>query len=476
LLGGREPVSALVRTMMARRIAVVVAGACAVAIAAFFALAWRASIEPIAPPDARSFDPALVRRGAELAAIGNCNVCHSAPGGRSFAGSVALATPFGTIYSTNITPEPETGIGRWSEAAFQRSMRAGVDRAGRHLYPGFPYDHFTLVTDDDNKALYAYLMSREPVRSLAPANDLHFPFNMRIMLAGWKLLFLREGPYEPVGARSETWNRGAYLVEGLAHCGACHTPRNAWGAEKKDDRFAGGEAEGWAAYALNAQSPAPVPWNADALSDYLRNGWQEAHGVARGPMAPVVGNLASAGDAHVRAIATYMASVLGEPTPERRRQADALLARTRANGPGSKPISGDSETIAAQAGEQVGAAAGALIYASACATCHESGRPLPFGGVDLALSTAMQGPNAHNVINVVLAGLPAAEGERSPIMPGFSGALTDEQLVELIGYLRARFSDKPPWSDIAKDLHGARTAARSSTPHTSAVVPADAVQ
>src|SRR5713101_8125544 len=127
---------------MARRFAVAVAAVCAVVIAAAFLLAWRAPIDPIAPGDARSFDPGLVRRGAELAAIGNCNVCHSAPGGKSFAGGVALPTPFGTIYSTNITPDPETGIGRWSEAAFQRSMRQGVDRDGRHLYPAFPYDHF----------------------------------------------------------------------------------------------------------------------------------------------------------------------------------------------------------------------------------------------------------------------------------------------------------------------------------------------
>jgi mono/diheme cytochrome c family protein len=156
-----------------------------------------------------------------------------------------------------------------------------------------------------------------------------------------------------------------------------------------------------------------------------------------------------------------MASVLGEPTPERRRQGDALLARARNNGPGGKAMSGGGEEIRADAG------VGAMIYLAACATCHESGRPLPFGGIDLVLSTAMQGPNAHNAINVVLAGLPAAEGERSPIMPGFAGALTDEQLVELIGYLRSRFSDKPQWKDIAKDVRDARTAARSVILHPS---------
>ena len=461
--------------MMARTIAVVVAAGCAVVIAVFFLAAWRAPIEPIAPPDAGGFDPALLRRGAELAALGNCNICHTAPGGKSFAGGLAVPTPFGSIYSTNITPDPETGIGRWSEAAFQRSMREGVDRAGRHLYPAFPYDHSTLVTDDDNKAIYAYLMSREPVRAAAPVNDLRFPFNLRILLAGWKLLYLRRGPYQPVGSQSEAWNRGAYLVEGLAHCGACHTPRNAFGAESRNNRYAGGEAEGWTAYALNPQSPAPVPWNAEALYDFLRMGWQAEHGVARGPMAPVVDNLASVRETDVRAIATYVASVLGEPAPERRRQGDALIARARNDGPGSKPVSGDSTTNATHASEPFGG----MIYASACAPCHESGRPLPFGGIDLALSSAMQGPKAYNVINVVLAGLPAAEAESSPIMPGFSDVLSDQQLVDLIGYLRSRFSDKPPWTDIAKDVRDARTGARAVVSHSSRTTgsgPADTTQ
>jgi mono/diheme cytochrome c family protein len=187
----------------------------------------------------------------------------------------------------------------------------------------------------------------------------------------------------------------------------------------------------------------------------------------------------------VRAIAAYMASVLGEPTPERRRQGDALLARTRNNAPGGKPnsadLAGDSKTIAGQGGEPVraGGDVGAMIYVSACATCHESGRPLPFGGIDLALSTAMQGLNAHNVINVVLAGLPAAEGERSPIMPGFSGVLTDQQVIELVGYLRSRFSDKPQWTDTVKDVRDARTGARSGILHPShgtGPAPADTTQ
>src|SRR3954467_9765062 len=197
-----------------------------------FAVTWRPAIAAIEPPAPQSFDSALVKRGRDLAAMGNCNDCHSARGGRSFAGGVAVPTPFGTIYSSNITPDAATGIGRWSEAAFQRAMHSGVDRDGRHLYPTFPYDHFTNVTDEDDKALYAFLMTRPRVNAPARANQLSFPYDQRLVIAGWKLLFLRHGSWQPDGTKSAEWNRGGYLVEGLAHCGSCHTPRNGLGAEQ----------------------------------------------------------------------------------------------------------------------------------------------------------------------------------------------------------------------------------------------------
>src|SRR5260370_1166896 len=157
----------------------------------------RREISAIDPPALQSFDSALVKRGRELAAIGNCSTCHTLGGGKDFAGGVPVPTPFGTIYSSNITPDAETGIGRWPEAAFRRAMRSGVDRDGRHLYPTFPYDHFTNVTDEDDLALYAYLMTREPVRAPARDNQLPFPLDRRFLIAGWKLLFLRPGTYQP---------------------------------------------------------------------------------------------------------------------------------------------------------------------------------------------------------------------------------------------------------------------------------------
>ena len=332
-----------------------------------------------------------------------------------------VPTPFGTIYSTNITPDPETGIGRWSEAAFQRAMREGVDREGNHLYPAFPYDHFTLVSDEDNSALYAYLMTREPVEATAPANDLPFPAEhpARCSPDGSCSIF-DEGAFQPRSDQSEAWNRGAYLAEGLGHCGACHTPRNALGAEDRDRHFAGGEAEGWQAYAIDETSPAPIPWDAESLAFYLRHGWHEQHGVSRGPMAEVTGNLGGLPDSghrrhrHLCRVADGRA--VGRAPPAKRKRCSAgwrrslakSLRRPRDSQAAPQPASGDR---------------GAAIYAGACATCHESGRPLPFGGLDFALSTAVNAPNPQNIVNVTLFGLPAADGEASSVMPGFAGVL-----------------------------------------------------
>ena len=411
----------------------------AAAVAAF-AVVWRPGIAAIDPPAAQSFDAALVKRGRALAATGNCSDCHTMRGGKAFAGGLPVPTPFGIIYSSNITPDVETGIGRWPEAAFRRAMRSGVDRDGRHLYPTFPYDHFTNVTDDDDRALYAYLMTRPAVQAPARANQLSFPLDQRFVIAGWKLLFLRHGTYQPDSAKSAEWNRGAYLVEGLAHCGACHTPRNALGAERASAPFAGGDVDNWHAYAINAQSPSPVPWDADALFTYLRDGWHPDHGVARGPMAQVVSNLSSVPESDIRAIAIYMAGQFGAPTPDRKRRGEEVL--TQAKSPATPP----PET----------SAAGASIYAAACAGCHESNRPLPYGGVNLGLSTAISSPDARNAVNIVLSGVRPVQGERSPIMPGFAASMNDQQIAALLNYLRARFSNRPAWTGIAKTIEDAR--------------------
>jgi mono/diheme cytochrome c family protein len=407
---------------------------------AAFAVAWRPAIAAIDPPTPNSFDADLIKQGRELAAIGNCNDCHTVRGGRNFAGGLAVPTPFGIVYSSNITPDAETGIGHWSEDAFRRAMRFGVDREGRHLYPTFPYDHFTNVSSEDDRALYAYLMTREPVHAPARGNQLSFPFNQRALIAGWKLLFLHQDTYQPDPAKIAEWNRGAYLVEGLAHCGACHTPRNGLGAERASATFAGGEVDHWQAYALNTQSPAPVPWDKEALYAYLRNGFHPDHGTARGPMAEVVSNLASVPSGEVHAIATYMADISGSPTPDRQRQGETALAQAKSGGRAASQT--DSK--------------GAAIYAAACASCHESGRSPPYGGVNLALSTAISGSDPRNLANIVLSGVRPVAGERSPIMPGFAASMDDEQIATLLNFLRSHFSKAPAWTDVEKTVEEAR--------------------
>jgi mono/diheme cytochrome c family protein len=436
------------------------------AAAAFLAFGWRSEIEPIQASARAEFDAGLVEAGARLAAVGNCIACHTVPGQQAFSGGLRLPTPFGAIYSTNITPDAETGIGTWSEAAFQRAMREGVDREGNHLYPAFPYDHYTRVTDEDNRALYAYLMTREPVYARAPANELRFPLNIRPLLAGWKLLFFEEGVFEPDPAQNPEWNRGAYLAEGLGHCGACHTPRNALGAQDADRHFAGGEAEGWQAYAIDENSPAPIPWDHESLAFYLRHGWHAVHGVSRGPMAEVTGNLGGLPDADIRAIATYIASVMGEPTPERRQQADALLQQV-ASGPGATVPAADSQAVP----PATPADRGAAIYASTCSPCHDSGRPQPFGGLHFALSTAVNAPNPQNIVNVTLFGIPAADGEASSVMPGFAGVLSDEDVAALLAYMRDHFTDKPAWEGVSELVRATRTGE-----HEVSIRPSDGIE
>jgi mono/diheme cytochrome c family protein len=449
--------------MKALRYLIVVGVLVALAAGGYVLAARRPAIDPIKPPAASSFKAALVQRGAQLAALGDCATCHTAPGGRSFAGGLAVPTPFGTIYSTNITPDGETGIGAWSEAAFRRAMREGVRRDGQYLYPAFPYDHFTLVTDDDDNALYAYLMTRTPVHAVAQADELPFPLNVRLVLFGWDLLFLRQGPYRADAGQSATFNRGAYLVEGLGHCGACHTPRNLLGAETSE-KFSGGEVDGWTAYALNSSSPAPVPWTADTLEHYLQYGFQDLHGVAYGPMMQVADEFHTVPQDDVRAIAIYVVAQMGNRRPPGRPVAQQVAVQDR-RGHGAAASSADSqaEVMNAGGGDSGNDDEGELVYAATCAGCHQGPRVMPYGGIDLALSSAVSAANGDNLANVVFYGLPAVAGARRPIMPGFAAGMTNHQLVALAAYLRAHFSNKGAWADIAKSVGDARASERVVT-------------
>jgi nicotinate dehydrogenase subunit B len=386
------------------------------------------AIAPIARPDASVFSAATIARGAQLAALGNCATCHTAANGASNAGGRALETPFGIIHSTNITPDVETGIGAWSYPAFERSMREGIHRDGRHLYPAFPYSHFAKATDADLQALYAYLMAQTPVRATAPTNALRFPFNLRPLMAGWNALFHNSAPFQTDATKSELWNRGAYLVEGLGHCGACHSPRNALGAEKANAYLAGGFAEGWEAPPLTSLSRAPIGWDEDELYAYLRTGESRFHGVAAGPMAPVVKDLTALPDQDIRAMAIYLASFNGAAI-DKSATAAKLEASTR--------------SLAASS-------AGARLYQGACAVCHEvGGLPLFGSRPSLALNSNVHSAVPDNLIQVILHGVAEPASSDLGYMPAFKDALDDDQIADLVSYLRKQFaSDKPAWTDV----------------------------
>jgi mono/diheme cytochrome c family protein len=401
----------------------------------FGALAWRPAIAPIAPPPPGSFAPELVAKGEALAGGGYCAECHTAKGGQKFAGGYAMATPFGVIYSTNITPDPETGIGTWSEAAFTRAMHEGVARDG-----SLPYEHFTKVSDDDVKAIYAYLMTRPSVRASTLANTIPFPLNIRAFQEGWKILFFRSGRFEPVAGKSAEWNRGAYLALGLSHCGACHTPRNLLGAEKAGDTYAGAAVDNWIAPPLTDTNPAPVPWTQEELRSYLRNGYTVLHGTAAGPMSPVVHGLSALPELDVEAIATYFADI--DHAGDRSASVGAAVARAMSYAPLGTGQDFDAD---------------ARLYTVACASCHYNSGHTPLAvRPDLALNSAVNLSDPTNLIQVVLQGISASEGIPGVVMPSFARALSDADIARIAAYLRRTRTNLPPWPDLDKKIAAIR--------------------
>ena len=406
-----------------------------VGLAGFAFWAQRPAIAPVAAPAANAFDAALVARGEKVAAAGYCLTCHTPAGGKPYAGGLAIVSQFGTIYSTNITPDVDTGIGGWSPQAFARAMHEGVARDGSHLFPAFPYDHFTKVSDDDIQALYAFLMTRPAVHQVAPANSVPFPLDVRVLQAGWKLLFFKEGRYQPVADKSAEWNRGAYLAEGLSHCASCHSPRNALGAEKTsaDARYAGAVIDGWNAPPLTAANPAPVPWDAAELYAYLRNGGTPYHGVAAGPMAEVVhAGMALVDEQDVHAVAAYFASIDG--SADRKVDVGQIVGDTLAK----------SRFDVAQDGDP-----GAHVYMAACASCHYN----PLSGPQLArpelgLKSSLSAADATNLVQVIVHGVSVKDGLPGAMMPAFGSGLSDDDIAALVNYLRKTRTNLPPWQDV----------------------------
>src|SRR5262249_41520988 len=298
----------------------------------------------------------------------------------------------------------------------------------------------TKLSDEDVRALYAYFITRAPVHAPARLSGIPFPFNIRYLQAGWKLLFFRPGRFEPDAEKSAEWNRGAYLALGLSHCGACHTPRNLLGAEKPGNAYGSAVVDNWVAPALTAANPAPAPWTREELYDYLRTGTSKLHGTAAGPMFPVVQGLGSLPDSDIRAIATYFADVA--------KAADRLPSVSDA-------VSQAMSFPSVRAGEHFDPDddPDGRLYTAACASCHYNAGSTPLvARPDLALNSAVRLSDPSNLIQVILRGISAEEGMPGVVMPAFGGALSDAGIARIAAYLRRTRTDLAPWRDLVAKL------------------------
>lgn len=349
--------------------------------------------------------------GRYQAILGDCEGCHTAPGGKPFAGGLVLETPFGPMGVPNITQDRATGIGNWSEADFRRAVREGIAPDGR-LYPAMPYPYYAKMSDADVSALWVYLKSVAPVRHAVNVNRLRFPFNVRSLMAGWDFLYFKPEPFKPTAGKSAEWNRGAYLVTGPGHCGACHTAKSLLGADRAT-RFTGASLQGWFAPEITSASTRGLGgWSADDVVAYLKTGWS-AHGVASGPMAEVVERSTSLmQDGDLKAIAVYLKD---QPAGESR-----APAQVTANDPAMT--------------------SGAALYRQNCVGCHgwdAKGEALIFP--PLAGNAVIVQPSAESLVRVVLAGAQAVTTKAAPTqpsMPSFAWKLNDRQMADLLTYVR----------------------------------------
>lgn len=358
--------------------------------------------------------PATITRGAYLATLGNCAGCHTAPGGASYAGGTPITTPFGTVYATNLTPDPDTGLGRWTADDFWRALHHGRSRDGRRLLPAFPYTSYTQVRREDSDALFAYLQSLPAVKQANRAQDLRFPYNTPLAIAAWQALYFH--PADPPPAQLDTTpvGRGAYLVNGLGHCTACHAPRNRWGAPSKEP--SGGEMPGepWFAPSLHpSQSPPRPP---DELAQLLRSGRTDRATVS-GPMAAVVfQSLQHWTDADLQAVAAYLGSL--------------------------EPVAPAAPELADPAVLQ----AGGKVYAARCADCHGpggEGRPGRYPA--LAGNATVQHPNARNLVQLMRHGSFGPSTRDNPLphsMP--HQGLSNADMAAVASFVRQSWGNRAP--------------------------------
>ena len=375
-----------------------------------------------APAELRS--ASLAARGKYLTQAADCEVCHTRKGGEPFAGGLAIETPFGALYSPNITPDRQTGIGAWTDAEFLRAVHQGIARDGERLYPAFPYESYTLIADDDVLAIKAYLFTLPPVHATIPPDTLRFPYNQRWLTGIWSFLYNPDRRFEPHTARSAEWNRGAYLVEGFGHCGDCHTARNPAQALDNRHKFAGAVVQGWRAYNITSDPVSGVgAWSDAQLADYLRLGHASGHGAAGGPMAEEVDASSSAlTSADIHAVIVYLRSI----PPIRTRDLPAPKAEAAAASPKVMQARFDPR--------------GKRVFEGACASCHGwSGMSLLTPYATLTGDRAVNDSSATNVVQVVLSGEHRRTGQGIVMMPAFGAGYSDTEIAAVANYVTARF-------------------------------------
>ena len=370
----------------------------------------------------------LVKRGEYLARAADCRVCHTAPGGKNYAGGLAFPLPFGTLYSTNITPDKETGIGEYSDQDFLNAVQHGIRRDGARLYPAMPFTSYGYMTDKDALAIKAYLFSLPPVHAGNRADTLSFPFNQRWSMTAWSLLFTASGPFTPNTAQSPEWNRGAYLAEALAHCGECHTPRNFAFALDNRHKFAGAVAAGWRAFDITSDKGSGIGgWSDDDLAAYLSTGHSLGHGTAAGPMGEAVDrSFSKMPAADIRALVSYLRSIPAIASSD-------LPATLAPPAPASPKAGGVTADIV-----------GKRVFEGACVSCHNwTGVSAITSYATIAGARAVNDRTGTNVAQIVISGTRRSTPHGVVSMPAFGGIYSDVEIAAVTNYVTGRFGSEP---------------------------------
>jgi len=401
----------------------------AVGAAAFFF--WPHGLPQVAASISQPKGPDLIARGKYLTTAADCEACHTAPGGKPFAGGLGFELPFGTLYSPNITPDDQTGIGTWTDAEFVRAVRSGVGKHGEDLYPAFPYTSYALLATDDVLAIKAYLDTLAPVNSSPPENELLFPFNQRYVMRGWKLLFVPSAPFKTDAGKSEAWNNGAYLVEALAHCGECHTPRGLMFQRKQGSALSGGSLEGWTAWNITPDLETGIgSWSDEQIKSYIWKGFAHGRGPAAGAMRQAIDlSLSHLPETDVDAIVTYLRSV--EP------RKSSYASSTITAGPTPASASEPWKPVDEPGG------LGRKIFAGACASCHGwDGSGQNSARAALTGSHSVADETGANLVQVILKGTSDPNGSAATAMPGFARSLSDAEIAALANYVIGHFGGK----------------------------------